>query len=85
MCFNYFFVDATKKIIKQVKYMPSLNFFVYWIRTYVGPTLFEKKEVTVLGEKKIISYEISVIGLIQMNFNHNQQEIDLRFKMSCYL
>ena len=45
---------------------------------------FEKKEMVVL-KKKIVPSEISVLKLIQINFNHRYQNIDLRFKMSCVL
>ena len=53
MCVLIFFiVGPTKTMIQWVKYMPILKKNIYWIKIYVGPTPFKKKEVIVLGEKK---------------------------------
>ena len=69
MCFLIFFVCSTKKIIQQKKICPTVEVFYQLDQNLCGPHTFEKKKVIVLGENKIISGEISVIELIQMNFN----------------
>ena len=68
MCFSYFFMGPTKKIIQWIKHMCIFK-GVHWIRTYVDSTLFEKNEVIFWGQKNIISGKISAVGFTQMNFN----------------
>ena len=69
MCFNFFFwcMALTRKLIQQVKYLSSFRGFWPLNNNLCGAYTFEKKEVIILGEKKIISDEISVIELTQMD------------------
>ena len=62
-------MDPTKKIIQWVKNMHNFRIFFLLDHNLCEPHTFEKKEMIVLGGKKIISGKISTVGLTQMNFN----------------
>ena len=70
MCVSVvFFVPLTKKIIQRVKIMPNFKGFLFiGSKLMWAPHLWEERSDS-FRRKKIISNEISAVGLTQMNFN----------------
>ena len=59
-------MNPNKEMIQQVKNMPNFRFFFSLDHNLRGFHTFEKKELIVLGKKKIILDEISAVRFTQM-------------------